>query len=101
MRRTCATVGAVSLLLGLCLGSLVPRWEAHSAILTKCDVLAINGQTLDGYNATLKLKQLDIANPAGAAIQTISTGGNGAGIAATGHGGTSGMTINGSALTAH
>lgn len=47
---------------------------------------------LDGTGgATLKLKQLDVANPDGSAIKAISSGGNGHGIEATGNGSGNGI----------
>lgn len=50
------------------------------------DMTQIDGQDTDGYNATLKLKQLDIQNSAGSALVAKSTGSNGHGVEAAGNG---------------
>ncbi len=47
----------------------------------------------DGYNATIKLKQLDIQNSAGTAFITKSTGGNGKGFHAEGNGSGAGIEV--------
>jgi len=61
------------------------------------NTVAINGGLLDGYNATLKLKQLDIENDAGTALRAASTGGNGHGVAASGNGSGEGLSTTGGA----
>lgn len=59
------------------------------------NVLQINGLGTDGNNATLNLKKLNIVNSTGDAITATSTGSNGRGIIATGHGTSEGMKITG------
>ena len=46
----------------------------------------IDGAATNGYNATLKLKMLDISNNAGNAVSLVSSGGNGHGLYALGDG---------------
>ncbi len=57
------------------------------------DLYAIGGQTIDGNNATLKLKQLDVTNSAGSAVIFQSTGSNGAGLFIGGNGTGEGLWI--------
>lgn len=59
------------------------------------DLRYIDGLATSGNNATLNLKQLNIVNSAGTALVAQSTGSNGAGIAATGHGTGSGIGATG------
>lgn len=51
----------------------------------KADILSINDELTNGYNATFKLKQLDIQNNAGTAMKVYSTGSNGTGLDIQGH----------------
>jgi len=53
---------------------------------TDVNVVAINGQSTSGNNATLNLKQLNIINDSGSALVAYSTGGNGHGLDASGNG---------------
>jgi hypothetical protein len=55
------------------------------------NVTQINGGATNGYNAILKLKQLDIQNSAGSALKAVSTGSNGNGAEFTGHGSGAGL----------
>jgi len=60
---------------------------AETYLLTGlADIVMVNGSLTDGYNATLKLKKLDIQNSAGDAISAVSTGANGSGFVTTGNG---------------
>jgi hypothetical protein len=63
---------------------------------TAVNVTAIDGQATNGYNATLKLKQLDISNNAGDAIKATSTL-NGCGLNLTGDGSGTGIKASGGA----
>jgi hypothetical protein len=58
--------------------------------VVNANVVAINGDSTNGYNATLKLKMLDISNSSGIALSAVSTGngGTGAYFASTGSSGT-------------
>ena len=58
------------------------------------NVKEINGDSTNGYNATLKLQMLDISNVAGTAIRAIG-GSGGAGIIATGNQYASGIQATG------
>lgn len=61
------------------------------------DVTKIGGQAIDGNNATLKLKALDIQNSSGTAVNLVSTGGNGHGLRASGNGTGYGLHVQGGA----
>jgi hypothetical protein len=50
-----------------------------------CNLVQINGASVNGYNATLKLKMLDVQNNTGPAIKAVATGQDQAGIYAQGH----------------
>jgi hypothetical protein len=70
------------------------------------NVTHVNGGATDGYNATLKLKQLDIENNAGTAMRVVATGGNGNGMHVIGTGTGDGIRAesnggNGSAIGAY
>ncbi len=69
------------------------KWQTES------DLLSIGGELISGYNATLKLKQMDIQNSAGSALITKATGGNGHGFYAVGYGTGSGIEGEGTATT--
>jgi hypothetical protein len=66
-----------------------------SSGLAAANLTQIDGQATNGYNATLKLKQLDIQNSAGTALIAKSTGGNGHGAELAGQGSGSGVRSNG------
>jgi len=61
------------------------------------DLRQIGGQSIDGNNATLKLKQLDIQNSAGDALIVKSTGSNGRGLVLAGEGSGVAAAIDGGA----
>lgn len=61
------------------------------------DLTHIGGQAISGYNATLKLKQLDVQNSAGSALVCKSTGGNGHGFELAGNGSGEGLNALGGA----
>lgn len=86
MKRDCLIVASLFLVLGLFFGQLIPHLQSDAAILTKCNLVAIMDQPLDGYHATLKLKSLQVVNSGGDAVTFQSTGNNGAGLFVYGHG---------------
>lgn len=59
------------------------------------DLTSIDGQATNGNNATLNLKKLNIVNNLGDAIVAASTGANGRGILAAGHGTGAGLRTEG------
>jgi hypothetical protein len=87
----------------------IPVWEdfmvltanaydsKYSTDKLQVDLTQIDGQATNGNNATLKLKQLDIQNSAGSALVANSTGGNGHGVEAAGHGTGKGVSALGGA----
>jgi hypothetical protein len=76
------------------------------SVARPANVTQIDGNATSGNNATLKLKQLSVVNDAGDAVLAQSTGGNGRGVNAVGHGtgsgirGKGGATANGISGTA-
>ena len=74
----------------------LPTVDANNR--AKADLEAIDGQPTDGNNATLHLKQFNVVNNAGPAIVAQSTGNNGAGINAAGHGTGPGLLAAGGAI---
>ena len=64
--------------------------EASSGSVN-ANIVAINGQATNGYNATLKLKQLDIENNSGDALIAKATGSGGIGFHTYGNGAGSGQ----------
>lgn len=91
--------------------TVVPDWETtpdntttYAVLMTDlagnamlANALAVNGGLLSGYNATLKLLQLDVENSAGSAARFASTGGNGHGAVLTGNGSGEGLSSTGGA----
>lgn len=69
----------------------LPTVDASARV--KANIEAINGSATSGNNATLSLKSLDIQNSTGTAVIMKSTGGNGIGIDAAGHGTGQGFKI--------
>lgn len=67
----------------------------------KADMEAIDAQATNGNNATLKLKQLHIANNSGNAIQASSTGGSGVGMSLSGDGTSAGLIVVGGLSGGH
>jgi len=61
--------------------------------LGDANLVSIDGAATSGYNAVLKLKQLDIQNNTGSAIIAKSTGGNGQGIDIAGNGAGNGINV--------
>jgi len=59
------------------------------------DLTQIDGQATNGYNATLKLKQLNIQNSEGTAFISKSTGGNGSGVELEGNSAGNAMNLKG------
>lgn len=77
-------------------------WDSlFGADKLQVDLTQIGGQAIDGYNATLKLKQLDIQNSNGSAFKAKSTGGNGFGIEAEGAEGEAAISAMGGANGGH
>ncbi|HNI20678.1 MAG TPA: hypothetical protein PLS35_18300 [Nitrospira sp.] len=68
-----------------------------SSGVVESNLKQIDGLTTNGNNATLNLKQLNVANSSGSAIIATSSGGNGHGITATGDGTGHGIKAAGSA----
>ena len=73
----------------------LPTADANNR--AKADLEAIDGEATDGNHATLYLKQLSVVNDAGPAIVAQSTGNQGAGIEAAGHGSGPGVLAGGGA----
>lgn len=73
------------------------RGTDSAALASGVNVTQIDGNATNGYNATLKLKQLDINNSAGSAISAVSSGSNGHGMALNGNGSGHGLYTYGGA----
>lgn len=72
-----------------------------SSGVVESNLKQIDGLATNGNNATLKLKQLHIANNSGNAIQASSTGGSGVGMSLSGDGTSSGLLVVGGLSGGH
>lgn len=65
------------------------------------NIIQINGNATNGYNANLKLKSLDIENDSGSAFKAHSTGNNGSGMDLLGEGSGNGLLMKGGVSGGH